>query len=63
MRSINIHEAKTNLSRIAEEVAAGEEVIVVKAVKPKMKLVPIDNIQKKDKIRRVKRKDPNQQRF
>ncbi|MBF0289842.1 MAG: type II toxin-antitoxin system Phd/YefM family antitoxin [SAR324 cluster bacterium] len=42
MRSINIHEAKTNLSRIAEEVAAGEEIIVAKAGKPKMKLIPLD---------------------
>ncbi len=42
MRSINIHEAKTHLSRLAEEVAAGEEIIVAKAGKPKMKLVPID---------------------
>ncbi|MCH8125584.1 type II toxin-antitoxin system Phd/YefM family antitoxin [candidate division KSB1 bacterium] len=56
MRSINIHEAKTNLSRIAEEVAAGEEVIVVKAVKPKMKLVPIDNIKKKIKLGALKGK-------
>lgn len=30
MRSINIHEAKTNLSRITEEVTAGEQVIVQK---------------------------------
>lgn len=43
MRSINIHEAKTNLSRIAEKVAAGEEIIVAKAGKPKMKLVPLDS--------------------
>jgi prevent-host-death family protein len=43
MRLINIHEAKTNLSRIAEDVAAGEEIIVAKAGKPKMKLVPIEN--------------------
>jgi prevent-host-death family protein len=47
MRLINIHEAKTNLSRIAEDVAAGEEIIVAKAGKPKMKLVPIDNNKKK----------------
>lgn len=56
MRSINIHEAKTNLSRIAEEVAAGEEVIVAKAGKPKMKLVPIDNSKKKIKLGALKGK-------
>ena len=47
MRLINIHEAKTKLSRIAEDVAAGEEIIVAKAGKPKMKLIPIDNSKKK----------------
>ncbi len=46
MRLINMHEAKTNLSRIAEEVALGEEIIVAKAGKPKMKLVPIDKNKK-----------------
>ncbi|KAA3619650.1 MAG: type II toxin-antitoxin system Phd/YefM family antitoxin [Calditrichaeota bacterium] len=50
MRSINIHEAKTHLSRLAEEVAAGEEIIVAKAGKPKMKLVPIDYKKKKIKF-------------
>ena len=48
MRIINMHEAKTNLSRLAEDVAAGEEIIVAKAGKPKMKLVPISP---KNKIR------------
>ena len=47
MKLINIHEAKTHLSRIAEQVAAGEEIIVAKAGKPKMKLVPVDNNKKK----------------
>lgn len=56
MRSINIHEAKTNLSRIAEEVAAGEEVIVAKAGKPKMKLVPLENKRKKIKLGMLKGK-------
>ena len=42
-----MHEAKTNLSRIAEEVAAGEEIILAKAGKPKIKLVPITYGKKK----------------
>jgi len=50
MRCINIHEAKTHLSRLAEDVAAGEEIIVAKAGKPKMKLVPIDDRKKKIKF-------------
>lgn len=31
MRTINIHEAKTHLSRLVEEVSAGEEVAIAKA--------------------------------
>ena len=38
---INIHDAKTHLSRIVEEVAAGREVIIAKAGKPMAKLVPL----------------------
>ena len=38
---VNIHEAKTHLSRLLERVAVGEEVIIAKAGKPVAKLVPI----------------------
>ena len=38
----NIHEAKTHLSRIADFVAAGGEVVVGKSGKPLMILVPYD---------------------
>jgi prevent-host-death family protein len=45
---INIHEAKTHLSRIVEEVAAGKEVIIAKAGKPMARLVPMqENVTKK----------------
>ncbi len=56
MRSINMHEAKTNLSRIAEEVAAGEEIIVAKAGKPKMRLVPIEGKRKNRQLGLLKGK-------
>jgi len=39
---VNIHEAKTHLSRLLERVAIGEEVIIAKAGKPVAKLVPIN---------------------
>ncbi len=39
---VNIHEAKTNLSRIVDEVAAGAEVIIAKAGKPMARLCPIE---------------------
>ena len=38
---VNIHEAKTHLSRLLERVAMGEEVIIAKAGEPVAKLVPI----------------------
>jgi prevent-host-death family protein len=41
MRIINIHEAKTHLSRLVEEVSAGEELTIAKAGKPLARLVPI----------------------
>lgn len=41
MLTINIHEAKTHLSRFIEKAAAGEEIIIAKAGKPIAKLVPL----------------------
>ena len=40
--TVNVHEAKTNFSKLLERVRAGEEIIVAKAGKPCAKLVPID---------------------
>lgn len=37
---MNVHEAKTQLSRLLERVAAGEEVIIGKAGRPVARLVP-----------------------
>ena len=41
MKTINIHQAKTHLSRLLEKVALGEEVVIAKAGQPIAKLVPI----------------------
>ena len=38
---VNIHEAKTHLSKLLERVASGEEVIIAKAGKPVARIVPI----------------------
>jgi prevent-host-death family protein len=38
---VNIHHAKTHLSRLLEKVALGEEVVIAKAGRPVAKLVPI----------------------
>lgn len=37
---VNMHEAKTHFSNLAEQVQAGEEIIIARAGKPFMKLVP-----------------------
>lgn len=47
MTIINIHAAKTHLSRLVEEAAAGEEIIIAKAGKPLAKLAPLDQPQKR----------------
>jgi len=41
MTTLNIHAAKTHLSRLIEDVAEGEEVVIAKAGKPVARLVPI----------------------
>lgn len=41
MRSVNIHEAKTHFSRLVEEVARGETVIIAKAGRPVAQLTPL----------------------
>ena len=42
MRSINIHEAKTHLSRLVEEAARGDGFIIAKAGKPMVRVVRIE---------------------
>ncbi len=37
---MNLHEAKTHLSRLVDRAAAGEEIVISKAGKPMAKLVP-----------------------
>ena len=44
---VNIHQAKTHLSKLLERVALGEEVIIAKAGKPVARLVPIKKRQGK----------------
>jgi prevent-host-death family protein len=41
MKVINIHQAKTHLSRLVEEAVGGETVVVAKAGKPLVQLVPV----------------------
>lgn len=41
MKTVNIHAAKTHLSRLVEEAAAGEEIVIAKAGKAVARLVPL----------------------
>jgi len=43
---INVHQAKTQLSRLLEQVLRGEEVIIGRAGKPVAKLVPYEQVQR-----------------
>ena len=38
---VNVHEAKTNLSKLMERARAGEEIILARAGKPYVRLVPL----------------------
>jgi len=42
MRTVNIHEAKTHLSRLVEEAAKGEPFLIAKAGKPVVKVTALD---------------------
>ena len=43
MQKINIHEAKTNLSRLVDQAAKGEPFVIAKAGKPLVKVSPLDS--------------------
>jgi len=49
MTQVNVHEAKTHLSRLLARVSAGEEIIISKSGKPVARLIPWDQKKKKRK--------------
>lgn len=42
MKSFNIHDAKTNLSKLVEMASRGESFIIARAGKPLVKVVPVE---------------------
>ena len=42
METVNIHEAKTHLSRLVDRAAKGEAFVIAKAGRPLVKVVPLD---------------------
>jgi prevent-host-death family protein len=41
MKTVNLHAAKTHLSRLVDDAVAGEEVVIAKSGKPMVRLVPV----------------------
>jgi len=50
IKTVNVHEAKTHLSRLLERVMQGEEVVIAKSGRPVARLVPV--------VERPKRRKP-----
>lgn len=46
MIQVNIHEAKTHLSRLIEQVQAGEEIIIAKRNRPVAKITGLPKVEK-----------------
>ena len=42
MTTVNVHQAKTQLSRLLQQVEAGETIVIARAGKPSAQLVPIN---------------------
>ena len=55
MTTVNIHAAKTHLSRLVEQASAGEEIIIAKAGTPAAKLGPLAPLGRKPRASRVKK--------
>jgi prevent-host-death family protein len=46
MPTVNIHEAKTQFSRLVDAAAGGEEIVIAKAGKPAARLVPMARVRR-----------------
>jgi len=44
MKTVTIHQAKTNLSKLIEQACEGEEIVIARGPKPVARLVPISGI-------------------
>jgi len=50
MKTVTIHEAKTNLSRLIEKACRGEEIIIARGPDPVVRLVPISGAKGRRKL-------------
>jgi prevent-host-death family protein len=53
MKQVSLYEAKTHLSKLVDEAAAGEVIVIAKNGKPKARLSPIAEIQEKKMPRKL----------
>ena len=44
MRTVNVHEAKTHLSRLLRKVMSGEEIVIARGNQPIAKLIPVREV-------------------
>ncbi|HLL45935.1 MAG TPA: type II toxin-antitoxin system prevent-host-death family antitoxin [Longimicrobiaceae bacterium] len=45
MQIVNVHAAKTNLSRLIDRACAGEEIVIARNNEPAVKLVPVQHVE------------------
>jgi prevent-host-death family protein len=57
-KMVNVHEAKTHLSKLLERAHHGEEIVLAKAGKPYARLVPLKPPRKRRKLGALKGKLP-----
>ena len=50
MQTVNMHEAKTQLSKLVARASAGEAIVVAKGGKPAARLGPLEDVPKKRKL-------------
>jgi len=55
-QTVNIHRAKTHLSRLVDEVARGRQIVIARAGKPVARLVPLEGAPRKKRFGLLKGK-------
>ncbi|MEC5290250.1 type II toxin-antitoxin system prevent-host-death family antitoxin [Aurantimonas sp. C2-6-R+9] len=50
MATFTVHQAKTELSKLMARAEAGEEIVIARRDKPAVKLVPVGEMRKKERI-------------
>jgi prevent-host-death family protein len=56
MKTVGIHEAKTNLSQLIKKACLGEEIVIARGKDPVVRLVPIEGLKGRRKLGMLKGK-------